>query len=124
MVQKTRVDYVLRLRSRNPIILEPVGITEEGMTPEAARRLAEEKLLAIRQGRADPLATGRRKKFSELYASYLRHLREGGGVARAERTFQGYADLWGRYLIPAIGEMQVGDVPPTGRGCLELRSTA
>jgi integrase len=119
MVQKTRVDYVLRLRNRNPIILGPVGITEAGITPEAARRLAEEKLLAIRQGRADPLATGRRKKVSELYASYLRHLREGGGVARAERTFQGYADLWGRYLIPAIGDMQVGDVTP--ETALELK---
>ncbi len=89
MVQRTRVDYVLRLRGRNPILLGAVGVTEAGMTPEAARKLAEEKLLELRREGTDPRALGRLKKVSELCATYLQHLREGGGIARAERTFEG-----------------------------------
>jgi integrase len=119
MVQRRRVDYVLRLRNRNPIILGPVGVTEAGLTPEAARKLAEEKLWELRQERANPLAAGRRRKVVELYATYLRHLREGGGMARAERTFEGYIDLWERYLIPALGEKRLGDVTP--EAALELK---
>ncbi len=112
MVQRTRVDYVLRLRGRNPILLGAVGVTEAGMTPEAARKLAEEKLLELRREGTDPRALGRLKKVSELCATYLQHLREGGGIARAERTFEGYSDLWERYLLPSIGQKHLKDVTP------------
>ncbi len=89
---------------------------------KAARERAGQELAAIRAGEADPLERRRNAKAAQTVADLIRKFLTTEGPARiqrgrmTQRTLSEYRRQCERYILPAIGKMNVEAV---GRGHIE-----
>jgi integrase len=92
------------------IKLGPYGPGRGGLNVEQARRLAAEKRLEVLTG-ANPAEEIRRARQAATMADLAERFQaEHAEIKCKPSTAKTYAGLWGRYVLPALGEKRVNQI--------------